>query len=161
MTVTTFGIIGTGWRSEFFLRLARAAPDRFRATGVVTRTAGARRRGDRALGRARVRTVGGAAAPGAPDFVIPSVPWAATPDATRELVGLGARVLAETPPAPDVDGLRALWADVGDSGLVQVAEQYLLMPGARGTAGRRARGRDRRADLGAGVARRTSTTRSR
>ena len=25
MTPTTFGIIGTGWRSEFFLRLARAA----------------------------------------------------------------------------------------------------------------------------------------
>jgi predicted dehydrogenase len=37
-------------------------------------------------------------------------------------------VLAETPPAPDADGLRALWAAVGASGLVQVAEQYLLMP---------------------------------
>jgi len=46
-----------------------------------------------------------------------------------ELVDGGARVLAETPPAPDADGLRALWARVGDSGLVQVAEQYLLMPG--------------------------------
>ena len=39
MTATTFGIIGSGWRSAFFLRLARAAPDRFRATGVVTRSA--------------------------------------------------------------------------------------------------------------------------
>ena len=65
----------------------------------------------------------------APDFVIPSVPWAVTPEVTREAVALGARVLAETPPAPDLPGLRALWADVGDSGLVQVAEQYLLMPG--------------------------------
>src|SRR5690606_6393465 len=30
---------------------------------------------------------------------------------------------------PDADGLRRLWDDVGPSGLVQVAEQYLLMPG--------------------------------
>ena len=28
----------------------------------------------------------------------------------------------------DVDGLRALWSAVGASGLVQVAEQYLMMP---------------------------------
>lgn len=64
-----------------------------------------------------------------PDFVIVSVPWPVTPEATRELVAAGVPVLAETPPAPDLAGLRSLWADVGGSGLVQVAEQYLLMPG--------------------------------
>jgi hypothetical protein len=37
-------------------------------------------------------------------------------------------VLAETTPAPDLAGLRALWSAVGDSGMVQVAEQYPLMP---------------------------------
>lgn len=37
-------------------------------------------------------------------------------------------MLAETPPAPDLEGLRRLWDHVGGSGLVQVAEQYLLMP---------------------------------
>jgi hypothetical protein len=47
------------------------------------------------------------------------------------LVGNGwraSRVLAETPPAPGREGLRALWSDIGASGMVQVAEQYALMP---------------------------------
>jgi predicted dehydrogenase len=125
---TTFGIIGSGWRSAFFLRLARSAPDRFRAVGVVSRSA---ERGAEFASEWGVRSFGSVAEllrADAPDFVIASVPWAVMPDATREVVGLGARVLAETPPAPDLPGLRALWADVGASGLVQVAEQYLLMP---------------------------------
>ena len=129
MTATSFGIIGSGWRSEFFLRIARAAPDRFRPVGVVSRSA---ERGAEVTAQWGVPTFSSVAElldAEAPDFVIPCVPWAAMPDATRELVGLGARVLAETPPAPDLAGLRALWADVGGSGLVQVAEQYLLMPG--------------------------------
>jgi predicted dehydrogenase len=126
---TTFGIIGSGWRSAFFVRLAHAAPDRFRATGVVTRSA---ERGAEVTARWGVPTFRSAAellAADAPAFVIVSVPWDVTPDATREVVGLGARVLAETPPAPDLPRLRALWDDVGASGVVQVAEQYLLMPG--------------------------------
>jgi hypothetical protein len=41
--------------------------------------------------------------------------------AAVELEGPG---LCETPPAPDLEGLRSLWAAVGASGLVQVAEQY-------------------------------------
>ena len=50
------------------------------------------------------------------------------------LVESGVRVLSETPPTPDLDGLRKLWAQVGSHDLVQVAEQYLFMPGHAGTA---------------------------
>jgi predicted dehydrogenase len=96
------------------------APDRFRVVGVVSRSR------DAFEGVPVVRTI--EELPRC-DFVIVSVPWAVTPEATRELVARGVRVLAETPPAPNLDGLRALWRDVGASGLVQVAEQYLLMPG--------------------------------
>jgi predicted dehydrogenase len=95
------------------------APDRFRVVGVVSRSR------DEFEGVPVFRT---AEELPTSDFVIVSVPWAVTPDTTRELVSRGVRVLAETPPAPDLDGLRALWADVGASRLVQVAEQYLLMP---------------------------------
>ncbi|WP_414171459.1 hypothetical protein [Clavibacter tessellarius] len=34
-----FGIVGSGWRSAFFLRIARALPERFAVTGLVTRSA--------------------------------------------------------------------------------------------------------------------------
>src|SRR4051812_27160965 len=95
------------------------APGSFRVTGVVSRSR------TEFEGVPVFRTLD--ELPRA-DFVIASVPWAVMPDATRELVARGVHTLAETPPAPDLDGLRALWADVGASGLVQVAEQYLLMP---------------------------------
>lgn len=34
-----FGIVGSGWRAEFFARLARALPERLAVAGVVTRSA--------------------------------------------------------------------------------------------------------------------------
>jgi predicted dehydrogenase len=126
---TTFGVIGSGWRCAFFLRLAQAAPGRLRATGVVTRSAQRGADVEARWGVPTYRSAPDLLAAEAPDYVIVSVPWAVTPDATRELIALGAHVLAETPPAPDLAGLRGLWADVGAGGRVQVAEQYLLMPG--------------------------------
>ena len=129
MTVTTFGIVGSGWRGRFFLRLAATLPDRLRATGVVTRSGEAGAAVRDAWGVPDFRSVTDLLAHERPDYVVVAVPWPVTPVATRELVELGVPVLAETPPAPDLDGLRALWSDVGGTGLVQVAEQYLLMPG--------------------------------
>lgn len=131
--MTTFGIVGTGWRSEFFLRLAAAAPDRLRCAGVVARRP---ERGDAltaAWGVPAHRTVDDLLAADRPDFVIASVSWAAMPGVVRDLVAAGVHVLAETPPAPDLDGLRSLWADLTSSGpgpdAVSVAEQYTRMPG--------------------------------
>jgi predicted dehydrogenase len=64
-----------------------------------------------------------------PEFVVTAVPWSANEAVVTALVEAGARVLSETPPAPDLAGLRRLWATVGAAQRVQVAEQYLLMPG--------------------------------
>jgi predicted dehydrogenase len=124
-----FGVVGSGWRTRFFLRLARLAPANLTVTGVVTRTA---ERGAQIEAEWEVptfRTLPELAAATKSDFVVASVPWPVTPQATTEAVDLGLHVLAETPPAPDAAGLQALWDAVGASGRVQVAEQYLLMPG--------------------------------
>jgi predicted dehydrogenase len=124
---TAFAIIGAGWRAEFFLRIAAELPDQFRVTGVMT--------GDAARA-ARVRD--GWAVPvratldellaGKPVFVVLSVPRAAAPAFMRDLASRGVAVLAETPPAEDLDTLLGL-ADLASSGArIQIAEQYQFQP---------------------------------
>jgi predicted dehydrogenase len=116
--VTSFGIVGTGWRAEYFWRLGAALD--LDCVGVVSR-----RSQDLPV---PVHLSLDECLASNPDFVVTAVPWAVTPSLVVELVERGVRVLAETPPAPDLDGLRRLWQAVGASGLVQVAEQYTRMP---------------------------------
>lgn len=123
-----FGVVGTGWRAEYFLRLARQLPAQLETVGVVGRT---EEKAEQVATRHGVRTYGSLdalVASGRPDFVVIAVPWAQSPVLTRAAVAMNVPVLCETPPAPDLDGLRSLWQAVGASGLVQVAEQYWLMP---------------------------------
>ncbi|MFC8957772.1 Gfo/Idh/MocA family protein [Streptomyces sp. NPDC057101] len=123
-----FAIVGRGWRADFYLRVARLVPERFRCLGVVTRDADAGARLEREWGVPTYRSPKDLAAACDPEVVVTSVPRAVNPAVVRELVSLGLPVLSETPPARDGEGLRELWASVGDSGLVQVAEQNPYLP---------------------------------
>jgi len=123
-----FAVIGTGWRSEFFVRVAKAAPERLEAVAVMAHSAPGADRMATAWGVPTVLSVAELLAY-KPEFVIAAVSWPSMPGVVRELVAAGVKVMAETPPAPQLDGLRSLWNDVGESGFVQVGEQYLLMPG--------------------------------
>lgn len=122
------GIVGRGWRADFYHRVAAALPERFAVVGVATRTAEGRATETARWGVPVVETPTALVDRHRPDLVVTSVPWAANPSVVTELVHTGTPVLAETPPAPDRDGLRALWAGVGASGLVQVAEQHTRLP---------------------------------
>ncbi len=117
---TTFVTIGAGWRAEFFWRLAAGLPD-VECVGAVVRT-------ERPAQVPTYTSLDHCLRDARPGFVVTAVPWPVTPALVTDLVARGVPVLAETPPAPDLAGLRSLWAEVGGSGLVQVAEQYLLMP---------------------------------
>ncbi|WP_203568458.1 Gfo/Idh/MocA family protein [Aestuariimicrobium ganziense] len=124
----TIGVLGTGWRAEYFLRIASLLPERFTVAGILTRS---EESAERAAARWAVPTttdwdefVGQAEY----DWVVVSVPWDAAPVLTRRFVERGTPVLCETPPAPDLDGLRQLWADLGPDAPVQVAEQYVHQP---------------------------------
>lgn len=118
--MTSFAVVGAGWRAGFFWRLAASLPD-LTCLGAVVPT-------PRALPVPAFDSLDACLDAARPDFIVTAVPWPATPGVVRAAVARGVPVLAETPPAPDLPGLRALWADVGASGLVQVAEQYLLLP---------------------------------
>ena len=123
-----FGIVGTGWRSRFYLKLASLMPDRLEVVGIVGSNP---ERAAQSAAKWSVPAYGAIAELDAgqnPDFVVSAVPWGVTPEVTRAAVDARTAILCETPPAPDVDGLRTLWAAVGRSGLVQVAEQYALLP---------------------------------
>jgi predicted dehydrogenase len=123
-----FGIVGTGWRSRFYLKLASLMPDRLEVVGVVGRNPERAEQSAGRWGAPVYRSLSELAAAQHPDFVVSAVPWGVTPEVTRDAVEMGTAILCETPPSPDLDGLRGLWAAVGASGLVQVAEQYALLP---------------------------------
>jgi predicted dehydrogenase len=118
--MVTFALVGFGFRGAAIVRVAAGLRD-VSCVGAVVRAA-------RELPVPGFGSVGECVRAVRPDFLVTAVPWAANPGVIREAVGLGVPVLAETPPAGDRGGLRELWAAVGESGLVQVAEQYLLMP---------------------------------
>ncbi|WP_232668810.1 Gfo/Idh/MocA family protein [Pseudonocardia sp. TRM90224] len=118
--MTSFAIVGSGWRSEYFWRTA-AELDGLACVGVVSRS-------PKDLPVPVHLSLDECLASAKPDFVVTATPWSVTPSLIVELVEQGVPVLAETPPAPDLDGLRQLWNAVGDRRLVQVAEQYSRMP---------------------------------
>jgi predicted dehydrogenase len=126
MTPTRFGLIGSGWRAEFYLRIAAALPDQLQVTGLLSRDPERRAAIAREFGIATPATLDELLAAG-PAFVVVSTPWDVTPVLIRELTDRGVPVLAETPPAPDIDGIRAL-APLARTGRVQVAEQYQFQP---------------------------------
>lgn len=121
-------IIGGGWRTEFFLRVSRELPERFRVGGALVR--------DPEKGRAfavkwnvpTYRTLDELLSKTSPKYAVVSVPWKVTPVMVEELANRGIPALAETPPAPDLEGLIAINKLTERGAKVQVAEQYAFQP---------------------------------
>ncbi|WP_308167605.1 Gfo/Idh/MocA family protein [Catellatospora tritici] len=123
-----YAVIGRGWRAQFFFKLAALLPDRLQVTGVMTRSAAAAAEVAAQWRLPVTQDLAELLRTGDPEYVITSVPWDVNPGLVETLVERGLPVLSETPPAPDLAGLRKLWDSVGATGRVQVAEQYLLLP---------------------------------
>jgi predicted dehydrogenase len=118
--VTRFALIGGGFRARAFLKVAQEL-ETIRCAGLVVRT-------PRSLDVPTFPSLDACLRELDVDFVLTATPPALTPGFIADAVERGLPVLAETPPAPDLPSLREMWSAVGGSGLVQVAEQYPMMP---------------------------------
>jgi hypothetical protein len=122
-----FGLVGGGWRAEFYFRIAQELPGRFRVAGCFARSEATRNGIKRAWDIPVFDTIDGLLSEG-PDFVVTSVPWAASGPLLVELAAQNMPVLAETPPASDLGALISLRQNLPDKARVQVAEQYAFQP---------------------------------
>ena len=121
-------IVGGGFRTRAFLRVARELPALFRVCGVVTRSAETGLAIERDWAVPTYRTVDELLGACSPDFVVVAVMPGAAPGVITEIARHGLPVLTETPPANDVDGLLPLHQLVRNGARIQVAEQYHLEP---------------------------------
>jgi len=123
-----FGIIGVGWRTEFFLRIVKACPDRFTVSGIVGRTPAKAEIMARRFDVPLYSSIEELVRIAKPAFVVTSVPPDANPGVLKLLASLGMPALSETPPAMPVEEMNELCLLVKEGAKIQVAEQYCLQP---------------------------------
>ncbi|MHB9033328.1 MAG: Gfo/Idh/MocA family protein [Anaerolineae bacterium] len=121
-------IVGGGWRAAFYLRIARALPERFDLQGLVIRDPGKGLKLEQEWGVATFRSVTDLLASSSPEFVVTCVAWEPNAALVEQLAALGLPVLSETPPAPDLARLHKLAQLVQRGAKIQVAEQYIYQP---------------------------------
>ncbi|HIS70246.1 MAG TPA: Gfo/Idh/MocA family oxidoreductase [Candidatus Gallacutalibacter stercoravium] len=121
-------MIGGGWRAAFYVRVARALPDRFQIAGVYLRNAQKRNAFAQqfnvpvcaSLDELLTRKC---------DYIVVATDWQSAYAYNLQLFSLGIPVLSETPPAPTEEALDCLWKEYQSRGArIQVAEQYYAQP---------------------------------
>ena len=121
------GIVGGGWRTEAYLRVAQARPDLFSIGAFLVRSdAGAARLTDR--WGVRAGTSEDSFVREGFDYILVCVPRDTAPDFTRRFARADIPVLCETPLATDLAATVALYRELGDEAPVEVAEQYRFQP---------------------------------
>jgi predicted dehydrogenase len=123
-----FAVVGAGWRTDFFLRVAAALPQ-MKVCGVVTRSVKRANEVESEWGIACFASISELMKNTQPSFVVASVSAQAMPDVCIDLAEHAVPILAETPPATDLKGLVNLYQKVSEVGArIQVAEQYWAQP---------------------------------
>jgi len=128
MNQARFGMVGGGWRAQFYLRIAAALPERFQVTGVVVRDPAKAEALERRWKVSTYRTIGELASRQDADFLVVCVAAKANAEVLTAAVEYGIPLLAETPPGMSMEELLALHRLTQQGARVQVAEQYIFQP---------------------------------
>lgn len=127
MAKLRFIVVGSGWRSLFYWRIAQALPERFELCAMLCRTEEKAEKMHREYG-VPVSTSAEQCIALHPDLVVVAVNKASIAAVSTEWLARGFAVLSETPAALEEDALCALWQLHRQGAKLQVAEQYWLYP---------------------------------
>ncbi|WP_410513679.1 Gfo/Idh/MocA family oxidoreductase [Paenibacillus sp. BR2-3] len=123
-----FGLLGGGWRAEFYLRIAKELPHQFAVGAMFVRNPEKAEDLRRVWGVKVYTSLEEFISSGGYSFVVLCVNRSVSMEYMLKLAAAEIPVLAETPPAPDLEALTELWKQVGGSAKIQIAEQYLFQP---------------------------------
>lgn len=120
-------IIGSGWRAMYYVRIAKALPEKFELCGMFCRTA---EKAERIASENNIHTTTSVeeCMSYQPDFVVVAVNKTSIYMVTKEWLEKGFTVLCETPPSLKLEELQDLWEMHERGSKLQVAEQYSLYP---------------------------------
>lgn len=123
-----FAVIGSGWRAQFYIRIAKAVPDMFELTDVLIRDKIKGETFSQTYGVSVVQTIEEIQKK-SPDYVVLAIKRGIISGYLPKLFEAGIPVLCETPPGEDVEALDSVWeAYQTYKGKIQVAEQYFVQP---------------------------------
>ncbi|MDD6797438.1 MAG: Gfo/Idh/MocA family oxidoreductase [Clostridia bacterium] len=122
-----FVIVGSGWRSLYYVRIAKALPSQFELCAMLCRTED---KAKKMAGDYNIYTTTSIeeCRKMNPDFAVVAVNKADIAKVSMEWMDYGITVLCETPAAQDAETLRKLWMLHKAGKKLVVAEQYTKYP---------------------------------
>lgn len=123
-----FGLIGSGWRAQFYIRIAKILPEKFELTGVLIREKEKGNLFSKTYGVSVVSSLDALEA-GKPDYVVLAIKRGIVSEYLPKLFEKGIPVLCETPPGEDLEALNYVWMNYRKyNAKIQIAEQYFAQP---------------------------------
>ncbi len=122
-----FGIIGVGWRSEFYLRIAKLVPQLFKVSGTYIRNEHKRREFAQKYEVPAFSSLEALFETDF-DFIVSCVNRTSICDIVRTLCGKNIPVLTETPVGTSLAEIDGILSDIKPEWQVQVAEQFHFQP---------------------------------